>query len=424
MHIVRASALLLCLAGSAAAAQVYTAGTIEFVNPGPYSHAELETLAGIKPGAKLTADDLAASAQRIADSGFFDEAGASLMGRFSAMTVTYQLKPTPRSAMLHVGFQNMLWLTHDEIEAAIHAKVPLFRDYLPEGSPLEDTIKDALTDALAAKGVSATIAFATIEPTLVHPVREIAFRSEKPAPRVVNVKLSGVQPELVPYVQKSVNQTAQSAFSEFPAGLTTSDKVLAPLLDAGYAQARLTGTQVARQPAADGSTGVVLSATLDAGAIYRVAQISYAGMPLLSAEDFAKGAKLHPGDVASREALLETLAPIDRAYRQKGYMDVTIEAAPTYDTAAHTVAYTVGVRPGEPYRVNDISTINLGEASAAAFHSLFAMKAGEPFNPEYLQEFMKSNRSNPEFAGRSSNYTAYAHPRTHLVDLVIVFTAK
>ena len=59
--------------------------------------------------------------------------------------------------MLRVGFENFVWLSPAEIVAALQAKSPLFAGYLPETSPLADIFDAALTDALAAKGITAKV---------------------------------------------------------------------------------------------------------------------------------------------------------------------------------------------------------------------------------------------------------------------------
>ena len=405
-------------------AQVYTAGSIEFLNPGPYAKAQLESVAGIHPGTKFTADDLAASSQKLADTGLFEDVTASLLGKFSAMTVTYQLKPLSNADLLHVEFQNFVWLSHDEIDMAVKAKLPLFSGYLPEDSPNQDVMRAALIDALKAKGVDASVVYGTEEPTLEHPVREIAFRVSKPFVQVANVKLQGVTPALVPYVQKSVNQTAHKPYLEVPSGLATADQILAPLLDSGYLEATLSGVQVTPAMFQNGVEGVVLSATLDPRDIYKVSKIGFAGSPLLSADAFAAGAKLHAGDVASRSALLETLKPLDAAYRRQGYMDVTIEAKPTVMKETHEVSYVVTVTPGEQYRINDLSAENLDPAAKAAFEKVFVMKKGELYNPEYIAGFLKNNNSIKAFEPYVGNYVATAHPKTHTVDLVITFARR
>lgn len=424
MHILRFLALGLTLSAPAIRAQVYTAGTIEFLNCGEYSHDDLEGAAGIHPGGKFTADDLSASAQRLVDTGYFDDVTASLVGKFTSMKVTYQLKPTPKAAMLHVGYQNFVWLSRAEIDAAVKVKSPLFRGYLPEGSANQDLLKTALTEALASKGLQSAVVYETVEPTLAHPVREIEFRVSKPFVRVANVKLGGVSTALVPYVQKSVNGTALTAFVEEPSGLTTADKILEPLLDAGYVQASLSEMQVTPDAAADGRVGVVVAATLNSGEVYKAAGVTFAGAPLFSADEFASKAKLHAGDVASRKALLETLQPLDSTYRRQGYMDVTIVARPAIHEETHEVAYTVTLAPGEQYRVDELTAENLDAGAKAAFEKVFRTRKGELYNPEYVAEFIKNNSSVKEFQPYVANYVAYAHPKTHTVDLVITFAHR
>jgi outer membrane protein insertion porin family len=293
-------------------------------------------------------------------------------------------------------------------------------DYLPESSPLEEVFDESLTDLLARKGVTAVVDHSTVEPTMLQPERVVEFRIAAPAVRVANVKLTGVSADLAPLIQKSVNAAAKAAYNEGLAGETTEDRILAPLLDAGYIQASLSGVTVTPTLSGD-SSSVVLAAALNPGDVFRISSISFAGTPLLSAGSFAASAKLHPGDVASRSLLMQTLAPLDAAYRRQGYMDVIVKAAPTPDPGTHQVAYTVTVAPGEQYRVHEVTANNLDAAAKADFDRGFLMKAGELYNPEYVSGFLKNNTALQALAGYSASFKAYADPNTHTVDVVLTF---
>jgi outer membrane protein insertion porin family len=421
MKLLRSFAFILLFAAIPAVAEVtYTAAKIVFNHPGPYSQDQLEAAAGIHPGTSFKSDDLGTAAQRLVDTGFFSDVGATLAGRVDAATVLFDIKPIDRSQMVHVGFENFVWLTHAEIESALHAKAPLFVDYLAETSPLLDDFSAALTLALAAKGITAKVAHDTIEPTHLSPERTLEFRIASLSVHVANVKLDGVSPDLAPLIQKSVNAAAHAPYSESPSGATTADRILAPLLDAGYLQASLSSVTLA--PTLSGDTAsVVLSATLSPGDIYHVSCITFAGTPLLSAESFAASAKLHPGDIASRHLLFDTLAPLDAAYRRQGYMDVVIAAAPKPDPTTHQVAYTISVTPGEQYRIHEVTADNLDPAARADFDRGFLMKPGDLFNPDYVTGFLKNNTALQALLGYSATYKAYADPNTHTVDLVLTF---
>jgi outer membrane protein insertion porin family len=414
--------LLLLVTPLCVPAQTYTAGKIVFNHPGDFTQQQLEDVAAIHPGTKFNNESLAVDAQRLADTGFFDNVGVTCEGPLQSLTVNFDITPIDHSRLLPVGFENFIWLTPSELTSAVQSASPLFAGYLPENPALEDSIAAALTQALAAKGIAnAAVTQETVEPTLEHPLRALEFRVTAPRPVIANIKLAGVTSDLVPLVQKSVNATAKSRYNAGLSGTLTSENILRPLLDAGYIQATLTNISLAPGASDSHSIPVVLSATLVPGDIYKVSALTFASTPLLSADDFTKTSKLHPGDIASRQALLESFAPLDLAYRRQGYMDVIINSSPTLDTAAHTVAYNITVTPGEQYHVHQVTAQGLDPAAHADFDHGFLMKEGALYNPEYLTTFLKNNTALQALNGYAAGFKAYADPNTHAVDVVITF---
>jgi outer membrane protein insertion porin family len=417
---------LILLAGtiSAAAEQSYKAAAVVFQNAQMYPQTQLEDIAQIRPGTSFTATDLGNAAQHLIDTGFFEDVGATLgTGGIDSATVIFTTKPVAVSDMIHLGFENFVWLSPDEILAALHKKAPLFAGYLPESSPLVADFDTILAGALAAKGVPVKVMHETFEPTMLQPERVLEYRIASPRVRVTNVKLGGVNPTLVPLLQKSVNNAAKFGYNSGLAGQSTADAILAPLLDAGYVRASLSSVSLDKSIGADGAS-VIVNATLSAADIYHVSAVNFAGAPLFSADDFAKNSKLHTGDIASREMLMETLAPLDSAYRRQGYMDILIRTDPQFDDAARTVAYNVSIVPGEQYRIHEVTANNLNPAALADFNHAFTMGKGELYNPEYAKSFLKNNTSLKSLAPYTATYKAYADPNTHTVDLVLTFVSR
>ena len=423
--------LLAIFLSPAVQAQVtYTAKRIIFHESGTFSQAQLEDVAQIHPGTAFKTPDLAAAAQRFSDTGYFDNVGVTIEGTAKAADVLFELKPIDRATMIHTSFANFVWLTHDEIEAAIHAKVPLFFDYLPEDMIKEDLIADALTEALAAKGIQAQVTHDTVEPSLKHPERVVEFRITNPAITVAGVHLGGVAPAMVPLVQKAVNESARVPYAEGLTGQSTANRILDPLFDAGYIDAVLADFTATPSPVSAGAgtlttVTVVVAAKLLPGDIYRVGHITFTGTPLMTPGAFAATQKLHEGDVASRSLLLETLQPLDKTYRQLGYMDVILNAEPTLDRTQHRVDYAITVTPGEQYRLHELKTEGLTVAARAELDTGFQLKPGDLFNPYYVLNFIPSLAgTHPELhalQGYTASYIAYADPNKHTVDVVMTF---
>jgi len=406
------------------ASQKYTAGKISFNHLGDFTQQQLEDTAGLHVGSSFTADDLTQAAQKLADSGFFDNVGITLDGPFKSITVLFDITPIDHSHLLPVGFENFIWLTPDEVIAIVHSQATLFSGHLPENPAIENSIATALAQALIAKGVAnAAVEHETIEPTLQHPLRALEFRVAVPRPVIANIKLAGVTANLVPFIQKSVNTTAKTRYNAGLSGALTSENILEPLLDAGYIEAALTGVNVTSGTPDARTIPVIFSATLVPGEIYKVSALTFAGTPLFSAEAFAATAKLHPGDITSRHALVETFAPLDRAYRMQGYMDVIIDGSPKLDTAAHTVAYNVTVTPGEPYHFQTATAHGLNAANQAAFDAAFARRAGQLYTPDFISFTLNSDPQLRPLVQALKDFKAIADPNTHTVDIVLIFVA-
>lgn len=390
----------------------------------PYNDAELNSVSGLRAGQFLAHDSLARAAQRLLDTGLFDDAEVSLAGQGSARTVVFVLKPTPLAKLLPVSFENFVWYTRAELEAGLRARVPLYRGVCSDAGNFPDTIQAALQQMLAAKSVTATLSHAVAEPSTQHPQRVVNFRIETPAVRLVALDVTVVagSTEAIAASKVTLPRAPGLAYNEGLTGYTISDFLLAPSRKAGYIAARAVSLE--RQFVDTASVrGVSVKAQLDPGDLYRIATISWSATSVYTAEDFARDSKLHPGDVAAADLLAADEAKIIAAYRAQGYLDAYIERRPSLDSSAHTVAYALHIVPGEPYRVHSVTAQGLTPDARQDFDRGWRMKSGDIYNESYVANFLHNNTALPKLNGYSAGFQASADPQTHLVDLTITFVA-
>jgi outer membrane protein assembly factor BamA len=424
----RALATLLLAVPLAAHAQ-YSIATVTFQHPGPYTHAELLAASGLEPGQALMHDSLGNAAQRLLNTGLFSDAEIDYTGTGKARDIVVDLKPIALDKLLPASFENLVWFTRDELTAGIHAHVPLYRGVASDAGTLPDDIQSALQQMLVAKGITATLSHAIIEPTNPHPLRVISFRIEQPSIRLNTVHLSILEPiaahtALTPGFQQGASTASRNPFNEGLSGLTLQDSLLSSARSAGYIQATLDNLQctVAPSPTDPQTLLATCSARIVTGDSYKVSSLTFSPTPLYSAADFARDAKLHTGDLASDAALRDTEAPISNAYLLQGYIHAYITSNPVIDPTAHTVAYTLRVVPGEVYRLETLTVTGLSPSAQKAFDTAWTMKAGDPYSEMAVNIFIRKNIAQPAFQPYSLGYSASFDPDTHLVDLTLTFT--
>ena len=111
---------------------------------------------GLKPGGSATRQQLDDAAQRLNDTGLFDE--VNFAGNDKG--IVYTLKPAAPSAMLPVRFGNFVWWQDEEIQRVLKTKVALYRpDAVPIGGNMRESIAAALKAMVTEKGIAgATVA--------------------------------------------------------------------------------------------------------------------------------------------------------------------------------------------------------------------------------------------------------------------------
>lgn len=392
-------------------------GKATYKNAGPYTQAELDTVLALHVGDKVTIQSLQDAAQRVMSTGYFEDVGVGTSSVPAGLELVLTLKPLPEDRMTRVGFENFVWLTPAELQAAVHQAAPLFHGRLPDTGHDAESIQKALTEALAAKGQQASVTYETVEPTTEQPMRATEYWVESPRVVVGNVKLQGVSPAMAPTVQVALKKVIGLPYNAGLAAGTTEGELLRPYLNAGYLQAKLVDVKNTMTAGAH-TVGVEVTGTIVEGDVYRVGSISFAGTSVAPASLMAE-AKLKPGDVASRKLLMETLKPIDTAYRKMGYMDVVVDSGAVLDTAAHTVAYKVKVAPGEQYRVAEIHVTGLNPAAQTEFDHGWLMRAGELYNVEYVNGFLANNTALRALGKYTFAYRAVADPQKHTVVLTL-----
>jgi len=415
------ASVVLCLAATSAIAQQYTVKKIVFDGTTPYSQASLEAACGLKPGDTISKTELQAAAQRLVDTGAFDDLQSTLDGPVKAITVIFKIKAVDPSRILTATFDNFVWFQHDELKTKLQKLVPLFNGTVPEAGNQEEAISAALKQMLKEKGVDATISFEPVAPSPMQPLRLAEFRVAKPAVHIRSVAVNGGAPELSAVTDKQVHTLTGRNYNEGLIPGSLAYLLLTPYKNAGYQGSSISALTRTAAASTGTAVDVDVTATIVPGDVYRLSHLDWTGSPMMSAEAFAAEANLHPGDIASQQALLESLGKLEAAYRNKGYLDVAVTATPQLDPSSHQVAFAVAAIPGEQYKLRQVTPVNLSAAQQADFDKAWKLHPGDVFDEDYASSFLKMNSAVQSFNGYSAKFKTIADPDTHTVELIMTF---
>lgn len=419
MRYFRVSLLLLCLtvvSTQLPAQSIRLPQSITFTGVPAYSQADLLKLSGLQPGALSSQAEVQAAAQRINDTGLFSD----IRFQSDARGLVFALKPMPPSQLIPARFINFVWWTPVELATALKSRVPLYTGLVPLSGNTEDAITAALKSLVAEKGVTANIV-ATPEVQPGATPTGVSFAIDTPQVVIHSLSFTQASPAMQAKLDAVIKHETGQPFVVSETRSAIADQLTNIYRNAGYLDADLTNLTFPQPAATANAINLDLTGTISEGEPYHLSALTWTGSELMSTADFNKYARLKPEDIASQNALKESLAPLAHAYYVKGFQDAKVQATATFDRATHHVAYTVHVVPGEQYRFHGIKVIGLTPEQQKQFDSAWKMHPGDFYDVTYLTGFLKNHPELTALRGYSAAYKAYSDTNTHLVDLVLTF---
>jgi outer membrane protein assembly factor BamA len=399
----------------------YTVKRLVFTDRGQYSQQQLESAVNLQPGTKIGTKEMGEAAQRLMDTGAFTDIETTVDGPFAGVSVVFKTKPETPANFLPVTFQNFVWFTDAEREAGLKQRIPLYTGRIPAAGSTQEAAQKALVEMLAAKGVTAKVETEQWSASATVPTPLMRFWISSPAITLDAMKLAGVPPQYATEERNTLQAMLGRSYSGSDADL--NERLLAPLQNAGFIDARIDG--FSHVPPADAASPVkvTISGTVVPGEQYHFTSLKWAGSPLFSAADFDKGVKLHAGDLASASLLRQSYQPLVNAYLSHGYVDAMITAVPTRDDTVHTVSYAMTVVPGEVYHVGTLSAVGLSPQDRAHFDTEWKMISGQVYDATYFPLFISAGTAPAWLRPYGKGYAAQADPATHTVNMTITFAA-
>jgi len=193
----------------------------------------------------------------------------------------------------------------------------------------------------------------------------------------------------------------------------------------GYIRARIANVEPARDAQADsGCEGRVrVGITLAPGSQYAWRAAKWSGNGVLTTDQLDALLTMKTGNPADATALDRGLAEVEKAYRARGYLRVTVQAQPSFDETARQVDYAMTVVEGSQYRMGTLDIVGLDESLAVQVKSFWLLAPGQPFDASYPPAFVRDVRARLQqsLAPYKTDILSRPDPASLEVDIVVTF---
>src|ERR1700682_2800437 len=246
------AALILFLLVSAAAAQKQPAhGKVSVVDANKltalkvtgtarYTDKEILAASGLQIGQNAADGDFREAAQRLGDSGLFNDVVYSYSSSGAVVRLEMQLADTDQSKLVPAHFENFVWFTDDELHTALQSRVPLFKQLLPIAGSLPDRVSEALQAMLTDKQFPGRVNY--LRESLDEsggPLSAIAYRVEEVSIRIRTVEFPGASPEQTALLATAARRLTGAEYGRAALAAVAKFDLLPVYLQRGYLKATL-----------------------------------------------------------------------------------------------------------------------------------------------------------------------------------------
>lgn len=352
-------------------------------------------------GQTVSIDDVEAAANRLLESGLFTNLSYKIKGTTDKALLTFEV--VERKWTMPVAFDNFVWFTDEELNAAVRRKLPAFDGTAPESGGVTEQIKQALTDLLTERKIEGTVQYDLSENPLTKKVEHL-FSVKGPGLHVCKITYAGARAVPAEQLVTKSGGIFDNDYSRAYVGGFVESNLLPLYYERGYLRASFSPPKVTPEMSPE-CKGLTVSMTVDEGSIYVWDKATWEGAEGLTAQELDAALGMRNREVANAVKIAKGLANVRKAFGRKGYIAARVRAETEFDDTARSVAYRFRVTEGPQYHMGDLNITGLlDEVATNNLRGRWRLLHKEVYDEGYIEEFVR--KSVTEFqrdAARSGN---------------------
>jgi outer membrane protein insertion porin family len=392
-------------------------GTVTVTGARRYPVADVIRLSALEPGQPVTPSDLEAAVKRMAATGLFASVKSVPVTAGTRMDVTLEIEEPAWT--MPVMLDNFIWLSDDELKAAVQQDVPTYDGTLPTNAEVTNYMTGTLQRILDQRKIRGRVEFA-LHNNAATGRNQYLFSVKDTGLTVCALRVAGAA--AIP----------ESQLLEAASGLMSREYSRLYLMEVANVALRNMYRQKGfwaaefREPAATiGSAppacaGVTATLRVDEGVAYAWERAEWTGASVLKAPELDRLLGMKAGEAADLTKIETGLREVRGAYRQRGYMRQRSTMAPKPDPATRRLTLGVTIDEGPQFRMGELVITGMSDAEAEALRKKWRLKAGDVYDDAYAQQFRSENGT----PARRLTLQPSLDAERRVVDLRIVATPR
>jgi outer membrane protein assembly factor BamA len=379
-----------------------------------YTDKEILAASGLRIGQAAADGDFKEAVQRLGDSGVFSEVVYSYTSSGAGVKLELQVADTGKGKLVPAHFENFVWFTDAELQAALRLRVPLFKQLLPITGNLPDRVSEALQAILSEKNYPGRVDFMRAADESGGALNAIDYHVEEVSIRIRNLEFPGASPEQTALLAKAARRLTGAEYGRSSLAAVAKFDLLPVYLQRGYLKAAFgrSDARVVPQPSSAADARGPADAQVDAiipvapGKMYLTSSVNWKGNSALTTSEVAPLLHMPPGQPADAVRLLEDVNIMGKLYRSRGYMAVQIKPDSQFDEEKSAVHYDLNIVEGDLYKMGELEILGLDTQAKARMQAAWTLRAGQPYNADYPKKFLDDTR---QLLSRDVPWTVSVH---------------
>jgi outer membrane protein insertion porin family len=389
----------------ASAADAYKLIALKVTGTARYTDQEILAASGLQIGENAADGDFKEAVQRLGNSGLFSGAVYSYSSSNAGTKLELQLTDIDRSKLVPTRFENFVWFTNDELQAALQRRVPLFKQLLPLTGNLPDRVEEALQAILSEKSYPGRVDYLReAQDQNGGPLTAIEYRVEEISILVRGFEFPGATPEQSALLTTAARRAIGGKYTRSGLAEVAKFDLLPVYLQRGYLKAVFgpSEARVAPQPSsgadAQDSTELRSELQVDAiipvtpGKVYSTSGVDWKGNSAITTSQLSPLLHLPLGQPVDAVRLLDDVKAVGKLYRSRGYMAVQIKPDVQFDDEKSTVHYELNVIESDLYKMGELEIVGLDTQAKAQMQAAWTLREGQPYNADYPSKFLADTR--------------------------------